>query len=67
VSEWSKSRTDDWHAGTEVVLWDIAALITLREDAVTRACGIAGRGLSEAEWTLVLPDIPYVDTCPTSH
>ena len=41
-----------------VARWD-----TDVEQWISAACGLAGRGLTAAEWAAVLPDRPYVDTC----
>jgi WD40 repeat protein len=41
-----------------VRLWDMAP-----EAWQARACAIAGRNLSRAEWDRYLPDIPYEVTC----
>jgi WD40 repeat protein len=45
------------------ILWDVGDLIWLREHAVPIACQRAGRGLTEAEWTTFIPDLPYRPTC----
>ena len=47
-----------------VELYDYSLANSHREHLVERACAIAGRGLTEPEWTNVLPSIPYHDTCP---
>ncbi|SDO10117.1 TIR domain-containing protein [Lentzea jiangxiensis] len=41
------------------VLWDMALL----DNAVHRACAVAGGGLSRLEWQQYLPALPYRDTC----
>ncbi|SEQ50310.1 WD40 repeat [Lentzea xinjiangensis] len=41
------------------VLWDMALL----DDAVARACAVAGGGLSHLEWQQYLPALSYRDTC----
>jgi WD40 repeat protein len=46
-----------------VILWDVSVLNRLREDVVALACQRAGRGLTSAEWTTYIPDLPYQPTC----
>ncbi|MDX8034486.1 TIR domain-containing protein [Lentzea sp. BCCO 10_0856] len=41
------------------VLWDMALL----DNAVARACAVAGGGLSPLEWRQYLPALAYRDTC----
>ncbi|MET9627658.1 hypothetical protein ABZX92_09370 [Lentzea sp. NPDC006480] len=41
------------------ILWDMALL----DDAVARACSVAGGGLSPFEWQQYLPALAYRDTC----
>jgi WD40 repeat protein len=54
-------------AGQQTVqLWDLTYLNARRDGVIAAACGMAGRGLSEGEWRALLPDIPYVDTCPAA-
>jgi len=43
--------------------WDLLPLENLRAHALTRACALAGAGLSRAEWAHFIPDLPYQDTC----
>jgi WD40 repeat protein len=44
--------------GGSIVAWDMAP-----EDWVDRACELAGRDLTRAEWARYLPDQPYRRTC----
>ena len=44
--------------GTGVRAWDVAP-----ERLLEHACAIAGRNLTEEEWSEVLPDRPYEHTC----
>ncbi|MGH3888191.1 MAG: LpqB family beta-propeller domain-containing protein [Pseudonocardiaceae bacterium] len=41
-----------------IVLWDVDV-----QSWVRRACSIAGRDLTQAEWAASLPDLPYQSTC----
>ena len=41
------------------LLWNISMLTEVVTEPVTRACGIAGQGLSRNEWTTYVPGIPY--------
>ena len=41
------------------LLWNISRLIGVVTEPVTRACDIAGAGLSRGEWTMYAPGIPY--------
>jgi WD40 repeat protein len=45
------------------ILGDVGVLSQVHEDALTIACQRAGRGLTEAEWTVEIPDLPYQPTC----
>jgi WD40 repeat protein len=45
-----------------IILWDLS-----RESWMKRACDIANRNLSEAEWQQYLGDEPYRETCDLSE
>ncbi|MGW6928579.1 nSTAND1 domain-containing NTPase [Lentzea sp. NPDC054927] len=47
-----------------VRLWDVRALNSLLDKPLEFACEVVGRGMSEAEWELEVPGIPYRETCP---
>jgi WD40 repeat protein len=49
---------------TPVQVLDYSLAASRREHLVERACAIAGRGLTEEEWAVLLSSIPYHDTCP---
>ena len=42
-----------------IILWDVAPRAWM-----ARACRIAGRNLSQAEWRQYMGDRPYRKTCP---
>jgi hypothetical protein len=42
-----------------LILWDVDP-----QSWVNRACQIAGRNFTQAEWTQYFPDEPYRITCP---
>ena len=42
-----------------IILWDVAP-----RSWMTRACCIANRNLSQAEWQQYMGDRPYRKTCP---
>jgi hypothetical protein len=42
-----------------VRLWDISPRVVLEH-----ACDVAGRNLTPAEWSDVLPNLPFARTCP---
>jgi WD40 repeat protein len=44
--------------------WDLTALNGLRPDPSKVGCTIAGRGLNQEEWALLVPELPYQSTCP---
>jgi hypothetical protein len=44
--------------------WAIETWDTLPDHWIDVACDIAGRNLTEAEWTETFPDRPYHQTCP---
>ncbi len=65
---WAKTRADDLaprehlflDASVSVILWKLNL-----EDWSTRACRIANRNLTQAEWEeFIGPDLPYQRTCP---
>jgi WD40 repeat protein len=45
--------------GGPTLLWDINA-----DKLLAQACAIAGRNLSQDEWTQLMPNRPYQRTCP---
>jgi WD40 repeat protein len=45
-------------------LWDLTELAELRADPTVQTCVMAGRGLTEDEWVLYIPELPYRETCP---
>jgi WD40 repeat protein len=47
-----------------VRLWDLRALNSLLDKPLEFACEVVGRGMSEWEWELAVPGIPYRETCP---
>jgi WD40 repeat protein len=49
-------------AGT-LILWDLADLHPVFDDALRRACSITRGGLDAAEWSRLIPDLAYVDSC----
>jgi WD40 repeat protein len=48
---------------TGITLWSTGTLNSLRADPARFACAITGRGLTAAEWTRYIPEIPYRRTC----
>ncbi|MBB1512055.1 hypothetical protein [Tessaracoccus sp. MC1627] len=34
------------------------------EALLDHSCNVAGRNLTQAEWSTALPDLPYAQTCP---
>lgn len=34
------------------------------EALLDHACNVAGRNLTQAEWSTALPNLPYAQTCP---
>jgi WD40 repeat protein len=44
-------------------LWDLTDLTELRANPTRHACAMAGRGLSEDEWTRWMSELPYQPTC----
>src|SRR5262249_53977811 len=52
--------------GGHVTLWDLTNLNNLRDQVLTRACSVTHGGLTRAEWTRYIPDLPYQTTCPSS-
>jgi WD40 repeat protein len=49
-------------AGT-VMLWDLADLRPVFDDVLRRACSITRGGLDPAEWSRLVPDLAYEDSC----
>lgn len=43
------------------IVWPIGV-----DALVARACAVAGRQLTAAEWAEAIPDRPYQDVCPTT-
>jgi WD40 repeat protein len=48
-------------SGGEVVIWDTSLIL---QDWKDKACQIASRNLTQAEWNLYLPKYKYALTCP---
>jgi WD40 repeat protein len=46
-----------------LVSWDVSELRALRDNAVHRACVLAGGGLSPQEWKNYIPGLDYQDSC----
>ncbi|GAA0492274.1 hypothetical protein Ade02nite_68840 [Paractinoplanes deccanensis] len=46
-----------------VTLWSYQKLNGLRTDPAARACAVAGRGLTAAEWARYVPELRYRRTC----
>lgn len=47
----------------QLVVWDVSKLHALRDNAVRRACDLAGDGLSPQEWKAHLPLLDYQNSC----
>ena len=62
---WNMAFHPDGHTlatssrGGTVYLWDVDV-----ESWRRRACELAGRNFSQAEWAQYFPDVPYHKTCP---
>jgi WD40 repeat protein len=50
--------------GGPVLLWDLSALNSLRNDPLRAACARGGGGLDPATWNLYAPNIPSDNVCP---
>ena len=48
-----------------VIVWDARQLTIATEDALSRACTMAGRGLNQGELNHYVPGTSYRDTCPS--
>jgi WD40 repeat protein len=49
------------------ILWDLSAQEDMRAHVVAYACSAAGGGLTESQWRVYLPTMPYVSTCETNR
>jgi WD40 repeat protein len=61
-----RTLTSGAHVGGNlgsVAVWDLTDLVELRADPTRHACAIAGRGLTEDEWTRWISELPYQPTC----
>jgi WD40 repeat protein len=48
---------------TATSIWDLRTVLARRADAVTLACAMAGRGLTETEWAATVETYRYTATC----
>jgi WD40 repeat protein len=44
-------------------LWNVASMVELGANPLARACALTQRGPNPAEWTKLVPDLPYRDAC----
>ena len=56
-------RTLAVSGGDTPVLWDVSRLANVVVRPKNVACAITGRGLTEEEWTIYAPDLPFEPTC----
>lgn len=53
----------DTRTGMTVELWDLKDMTDIRDNAVSWACGLAGRGLAREEWARYVPEVEFRSTC----
>ena len=51
------------HTAHDVELWDLTKVNDLRADPAAMGCTVAGGGLTAAEWSRHVPEVPYRRTC----
>ena len=45
------------------ILWDLAGLFFVRDNALSLACARTGGGIDPEKWTQFVPTLPYDDPC----
>jgi WD40 repeat protein len=65
VDGWPMGLSPDGHSLITggATLWDFSDLNGVRANPAQRACTVTGRGLTNDEWTMYIPELPYQKTC----